>query len=96
MDMWHFALEVGVSSRNVITHFPGFFSVRVDTYCLHFQCTKKHSLVCADFEKTGSCPRGSACKMQHPRRVTRDSAVGRRKRKLEAATGPGNEMTDLR
>lgn len=65
-------------------------------YCpLGDKCKKKHSLVCADFERTGSCPQGSKCKMQHPQKTTRASGTGRRKRKLEAVTGTDNVVPAL-
>ncbi|XP_035678816.1 zinc finger CCCH domain-containing protein 3-like [Branchiostoma floridae] len=32
------------------------------------QCTKKHTLDCPDFSRTGSCPRGGRCRMVHRRR----------------------------
>lgn len=32
------------------------------------QCKKKHTLVCPDFSKTGVCPRGARCKLQHRQR----------------------------
>lgn len=31
------------------------------------ECRKKHSYVCPIFEATGSCPRGSKCKLHHPK-----------------------------
>ncbi|XP_029985585.1 zinc finger CCCH domain-containing protein 3-like [Sphaeramia orbicularis] len=33
-------------------------------FCV-LQCKKKHTLVCPDFTKTGVCPRGVRCKLQH-------------------------------
>lgn len=39
----------------------------------HHQCKKKHTLVCPDFSKTGSCPRGARCKLQHRQRAKRTS-----------------------
>ncbi|XP_048697781.2 zinc finger CCCH domain-containing protein 3 isoform X2 [Caretta caretta] len=32
------------------------------------KCKKKHTLVCPDFSKTGICPKGAQCKLQHPQR----------------------------
>ncbi|KAK5605990.1 hypothetical protein CRENBAI_002419 [Crenichthys baileyi] len=37
-------------------------------------CKKKHTLVCPDFSKTGSCPRSSRCKLQHRQRVKRSAS----------------------
>jgi len=37
------------------------------------QCKKKHTLVCPDFSKSGSCPRGSRCKLHHRQRVKRSA-----------------------
>ncbi|KAL5776832.1 hypothetical protein ACOSP7_009758 [Xanthoceras sorbifolium] len=31
------------------------------------ECRKKHSYVCPIFKATGSCPRGSKCKLHHPK-----------------------------
>lgn len=42
--------------------------------CFH-QCKKKHTLVCPDFSKSGSCPRGSRCKLQHRQRVKRSAST---------------------
>lgn len=41
----------------------------------HPQCKKKHTLVCQDFLKTGSCPRRAQCKLQHHHRGHKRSAV---------------------
>ncbi|MED6259578.1 hypothetical protein ATANTOWER_025544 [Ataeniobius toweri] len=38
------------------------------------ECKKKHTLVCPDFSKTGSCPRSSRCKLQHRQRVKRSAS----------------------
>uniref|UniRef100_A0A3Q0RDR4 Zinc finger CCCH domain-containing protein 3 n=1 Tax=Amphilophus citrinellus TaxID=61819 RepID=A0A3Q0RDR4_AMPCI len=38
------------------------------------QCKKKHTLVCPDFSKSGSCPRGSRCKLQHRQQVKRSAS----------------------
>ncbi|XP_053179029.1 mucin-5AC-like [Scomber japonicus] len=35
------------------------------------RCKKKHTLVCPDFSKTGSCPRGARCKLQHRQRANK-------------------------
>ncbi|XP_048385221.1 zinc finger CCCH domain-containing protein 3 [Stegostoma tigrinum] len=38
-------------------------------YCpLGAKCKKKHTLVCPEFSKTGSCAQGSKCKLQHLQR----------------------------
>lgn len=43
---------------------PVFFA---SLFYFHHQCKKKHTLVCPDFVKTGSCPRRAQCKLQHHR-----------------------------
>lgn len=44
--------------------------------CLsHHQCKKKHTLVCPDFLKTGSCPRRAQCKLQHHRGPKRSAST---------------------
>lgn len=56
------------------------------------QCKKKHTLVCPDFSKTGSCPQGACCKLQHRQRAQRSWAgpaaalPGRRARSREPAS----------
>ncbi|XP_051930134.1 zinc finger CCCH domain-containing protein 3 isoform X3 [Hippocampus zosterae] len=48
----------------------------VKGYCPEGEkCKKKHTLVCADFSKTGSCPRGARCKLQHRQRAKRSASA---------------------
>uniref|UniRef100_A0A5B7B3P1 C3H1-type domain-containing protein n=2 Tax=Davidia involucrata TaxID=16924 RepID=A0A5B7B3P1_DAVIN len=35
------------------------------------ECQKKHSYVCPIFEATGICPKGSKCKLHHPKKRTK-------------------------
>lgn len=41
---------------------------------VNFQCKRKHTLVCPDFSKTGSCPRGARCKLHHRLRAKRSAS----------------------
>ncbi|XP_078688127.1 uncharacterized protein LOC144920104 isoform X3 [Branchiostoma floridae x Branchiostoma belcheri] len=54
------------------------------------KCTKKHTLDCPDFSRTGSCPRGGRCRMVHRRRREK-------RRRSEAGQETGEEpATSLR
>ncbi|XP_032381265.1 zinc finger CCCH domain-containing protein 3 isoform X1 [Etheostoma spectabile] len=47
----------------------------VKGYCPEGEkCKKKHTLVCPDFSKTASCPRGARCKLQHRQRAKRSAS----------------------
>ncbi|XP_074523499.1 uncharacterized protein zc3h3 [Halichoeres trimaculatus] len=48
----------------------------VKGYCPEGEkCKKKHTLVCPDFSKTGTCARGASCKLQHRQRVKRSTTT---------------------
>lgn len=48
--------------------------LRVSSSVSDLQCKKKHTLVCPDFSRTGSCPRGASCRLQHRQPAKRRSA----------------------
>ncbi|KAL6108405.1 zc3h3 [Pungitius sinensis] len=66
----------------------------VKGYCPEGEkCKKKHTLVCQDFSKTGSCPRAARCKLQHRQRAKRSASSAstspaRRARGKEPAKRP--------
>lgn len=62
------------------------------------QCKKKHTLLCPDFAKSGSCPRGTRCKLQHRQRAKRSAPTGstapaKRARNKDAAKRSELEVT---
>ncbi|GAA6111311.1 zinc finger CCCH domain-containing protein 3, partial [Tachysurus ichikawai] len=59
-------------------------------------CKKKHTLVCPDFSRTGVCPQGAKCKLQHRQRVKRaesrqSSGHGKKAHSRESTKSPRPE-----
>ncbi|XP_035509444.1 zinc finger CCCH domain-containing protein 3 [Morone saxatilis] len=78
------SLGLGTVCGYKMTHYWGqsswiLLQVKHVGLCLYLpvsnhQCKKKHTLVCPDFSKTGSCPRGVRCKLQHRQRAKRSTS----------------------
>ncbi|KAM8874349.1 zinc finger CCCH domain-containing protein 3 [Spinachia spinachia] len=66
----------------------------VKGYCPEGEkCKKKHTLVCQDFSKTGSCPRAARCNLQHRQQAKRSASspstsLAKRARGKEPAKRP--------